>query len=216
VPDAGARIAAERLVAVLRVGSPELVEPTVAALAAGGVGAVELTFTTPRVAQEIARARRRHPELLIGAGTIREGEQARAAAAAGADFLVSPHLDLPLLAECLDTGLTTIPGVLTPSELAAALDGGAQLIKLFPASTAGPAHLRALLGPFPGVRVVPTGGIALPDVGSWLEAGAIAVGIGGELCSPALIEAGRFDELSGRAERFRAAVGPAGRQPAPT
>ena len=192
--------------AVLRVRRAELVEPSVAALAEGGLGAVELTFTTPGMAGELERARARHPELLLGAGTIREAEQARAAAAAGADFLVMPHLDVGLLEACLATGLPTMPGVFTPSEVAAAIDAGADLLKLFPAGSAGPAHLRALLGPFPGVRIVPTGGIGLADLPAWFAAGAFAVGVGGELCSTELIDAARFDELAKNAGRFRAAA----------
>ena len=201
--DALARLGQARLVAVLRVPRPELVEPAVDALVAGGLTAVELTFTTPGVAAELDAARRRHPDILLGAGTIRSHEEAAAAADAGADFLVMPHLDRDLLGACLATGLPSMPGVFTASELAAALGAGAEVVKLFPAGTGGPAHMRALLGPFPGVPVVPTGGIGLDDVSTWLAAGALAVGVGGELCSTELIEAGRFDELGQRAREFR-------------
>jgi 2-dehydro-3-deoxyphosphogluconate aldolase / (4S)-4-hydroxy-2-oxoglutarate aldolase len=206
VVDAVARMGEHRLVAVVRVRRPELLEPTVDALVEGGVEAVELTFTTPGLEPELTRTRERHPGMLLGAGTIRDPEQARTAAAAGADFLVTPHLERGLLDACLATGVPTLPGVFTPSEVAAALGAGAQLVKLFPAATAGPAHLRALLGPFPGLRVVPTGGIGLGDMRAWLEAGAHAVGVGGELCSTELIEAGRFDELALGARRFREAL----------
>jgi 2-dehydro-3-deoxyphosphogluconate aldolase/(4S)-4-hydroxy-2-oxoglutarate aldolase len=206
MPDALTRLRDARLVAVLRVPSAELVEPSVDALVAGGIGAVELTFTTPGVAAELGAARRRHPEVLFGAGTIRAPVEAAAAAEAGADFLVMPHFDRDLLDACLATGLPSMPGVFTASELAAALAAGAGVVKLFPAGTGGTAHLRALRGPFPGVPVVPTGGIGLADVPEWLEAGALAVGVGGELCSTQLIGAGRFDELSQRARDFRAAA----------
>ncbi len=204
--DVRSRLGAARVVAVLRVASADLVEPAMDALVEGGIGAVELTFTTPGVAVELDVARRRHPEILLGAGTIRRPEEAAAAAGAGADFLVMPHLDRDLLAACLATGLPAMPGVFTASELAAALDAGAQVVKLFPAGTAGPAHMRALLGPFPGVPIVPTGGIGLEDVVTWLRAGALAVGVGGELCSTDLIGAGRFDELTRRARSFSEAV----------
>jgi 2-dehydro-3-deoxyphosphogluconate aldolase / (4S)-4-hydroxy-2-oxoglutarate aldolase len=197
------RLGQARLVGVLRVPAPALVQPAVDALVAGGIDAVELTFTTPGAAAELAAARRRHPEILLGAGTIRRPEEAAGAADAGADFLVMPHLDRELLGACLATGLPSLPGVFTASELGAALAAGAEVVKLFPAGTGGPGHLRALLGPFPGVPVVPTGGIGLDDVGTWLAAGALAVGVGGELCSTELIEAGRFEELSSRAQAFR-------------
>ena len=204
--EAAARLAAERLVAVLRVDDLKHVEPAVAALAAGGLGAVELTFTTPGVTAELERTRAAHPKLLLGAGTIRTAQQARAAADAGADFLVMPHLDSRLLEACLETGVPAIPGVLTPSELVAAMEAGAELFKLFPAGTVGPGYLRSLFGPFPGVRIVPTGGIGLADVPVWLDAGAVALGVGGELCSQALIDAERFDQLTSRARDFRAAA----------
>jgi 2-dehydro-3-deoxyphosphogluconate aldolase / (4S)-4-hydroxy-2-oxoglutarate aldolase len=202
--DALVRLGQARLVAVLRVSEPELVEPAVDALVAGGLTAVELTFTTPGVAAELDAARRRYPDILLGAGTIRSPGEAAAAADAGADFLVMPHFDRDLLGACLATGLPSMPGVFTASELGAALGAGAEIVKLFPASTAGPAHMRALFGPFPGVPVVPTGGIGLEDVAAWLDAGALAVGVGGELCSTRLIDAGHFDELAQRARDFRA------------
>jgi 2-dehydro-3-deoxyphosphogluconate aldolase / (4S)-4-hydroxy-2-oxoglutarate aldolase len=178
----------------------------VAALVEGGLGAVELTFTTQGVERELERIRGRYSNLLLGAGTIRDAGQARTAAAAGAEFLVTPHLDRRLLEACLETGLPTMPGVFTPSELAAAADAGAEMFKLFPAGTAGPAHLKALRGPFPRARIVPTGGIGLAQVPAWLEAGAFAVGVGGELCPRALIEAGNFAELTERARSFRAVL----------
>ncbi len=201
--DTLSRLGQARLIAVLRVPAPALVQPAVDALVAGGIDAVELTFTTPGAAAELAAVRRRHPDMLLGAGTIRRPDEAAAAADAGADFLVMPHLDRELLGACFATGLPCMPGVFTASELGAALGAGAEVVKLFPAGTGGPGHMRALLGPFPGVPVVPTGGIGLDDVGTWLAAGALAVGVGGELCSTELIEAARFVELSSRARAFR-------------
>ena len=193
--EARARLGRDRLVAVLRVARADLAEPAVDALVEGGIDAVELTFTTPGLPGALAAARRRHPEILLGAGTLRHPED-------GADFLVMPHFDTELLRVCRATGLLSMPGVFTASELAAALDAGAEVVKLFPAATGGIAHMRALLGPFPGVPLVPTGGIGRDDVASWLDAGALAVGVGGELCSTELIEAGRFDELAERAHTF--------------
>jgi 2-dehydro-3-deoxyphosphogluconate aldolase/(4S)-4-hydroxy-2-oxoglutarate aldolase len=204
--DALARLGDARLIAVLRVDAAELVEPAVDALVAGGIGAVELTFTTPGVAAALAATRRRHPDVLLGAGTIRRPDEVAVASEAGADFLVMPHLDRELLVECLGTGLPSMPGIFTASELAAALGAGAEVVKLFPAGSAGPAHMRALRGPFPGVQIVPTGGIGLDDVARWLAAGALAVGVGGELCSRELIDAGRFEELSARARDFSEAA----------
>jgi 2-dehydro-3-deoxyphosphogluconate aldolase/(4S)-4-hydroxy-2-oxoglutarate aldolase len=206
VTDVLGRLAQARVAAVLRVERAEQVAPAVAALAAGGIAAIELTFTTPGVEPELRRARDAHPSLLLGAGTIRTPAEARAAADAGADFLVTPHLSPELLEACLATGALTLPGVLTPSEVAAALDAGADAVKLFPAGPLGTAHLRALFGPFPGLRAVPTGGIGRDDMRAWLDAGALAVGVGGELCPRELIDAGRFDELSKLASSFAEAL----------
>jgi 2-dehydro-3-deoxyphosphogluconate aldolase/(4S)-4-hydroxy-2-oxoglutarate aldolase len=205
--DFATRLAECRLAAVLRIPRAELVEPAVAALVSGGVEVVELTFTTPGVEAALARVRERHPGVLLGAGTIRDEGQARRAAAAGADFLVMPHLEARLLETCRATGLPALPGVLTPSEVALALAQGAGVLKLFPAGPVGPGHLKALRGPFPDIRVVPTGGIGLEDIPAWMEAGALAVGVGGELCPRALVEEQRFGELTERARRFVAAAG---------
>ena len=204
--DALDRLAAARLAAVVRVDRAAQVAATVEALVAGGIAVVELTFTTPGVEAELRRAKQAHPEVLLGAGTIRTADEARRATDAGADFLVTPHLHPDLLDACLATGRLVLPGVLTPSEVAAALEGGAGAVKLFPAGTVGTAHMRALFGPFPGLRVVPTGGIGLDDVCDWLDAGALAVGVGGELCPRPLIEAGGFEDLRDNAASFMAAV----------
>ncbi|SRR5579883_207287 len=201
------RIRAAGLIAVIRASRPDEAVRVAGALLAGGIPAVELTFSTPGAAEALAEVRRRYgEEVLIGAGTIREPAQVEAAVRAGAAFLVTAHLRLDLLAAMLQTGLPVAPGVFTPSEVAQALDAGAQAVKLFPASTGGPRHLRALLGPFPGLRVIPTGGIGIDDLGGWFAAGALAVGIGSELAPRELVSTGRWDEITRLAERFAAAA----------
>lgn len=181
----------------MRAGDAAEAVEIAAALAEGGLRAIELTFTTPDAADAIAEARRLlDPDLLLGAGTITESEQAAAAVEAGADFLVSPHLDPVLLEAMLASGLLVLPGVLTPSEVAAALRAGASAVKLFPASSAGVAHMRALFGPFPGLQVVPTGGIGIDAARAWLDAGAVAVGLGGELIPRALRDARAWDAVA--------------------
>ena len=115
---------------------------------------------------------------------------------------MTPHLDGGLLAEMLATGRLVLPGVFTPSEVAAALGAGAEVVKLFPAATGGLAHFKALMSPFPELRVVPTGGIGPADVRPWLDAGAVAVGAGGELCPPALVRAADWDGVRDAARAF--------------
>jgi 2-dehydro-3-deoxyphosphogluconate aldolase/(4S)-4-hydroxy-2-oxoglutarate aldolase len=176
------RLRDARVAAVIRADDAESAVAVAEALVEGGLTAVELTYTTPGAGDAIARARSRFGgDVLVGAGTLTTREQVAEATAAGADFLVAPHLDLGLLETMLASGVLALPGVLTPSEVASALAHGAAAVKLFPASSGGTPHLRALFGPFPGVKVVPTGGIDLADVRAWLEAGAWAVGVGGKL-----------------------------------
>jgi 2-dehydro-3-deoxyphosphogluconate aldolase/(4S)-4-hydroxy-2-oxoglutarate aldolase len=176
------RLRDARVAAVIRADDAESAVAVAEALVEGGLTAVELTYTTPGAGDAIARARSRlGGDVLVGAGTLTTREQVAEATAAGADFLVAPHLDLGLLETMLASGVLALPGVLTPSEVASALAHGAAAVKLFPASSGGTPHLRALFGPFPGVKVVPTGGIDLADVRAWLEAGAWAVGVGGKL-----------------------------------
>lgn len=197
------RLREAEAIAVVRARDGDEALQIVDALARGGLRAIELTFTTPGVAEAIAEARRRlDPGTLVGAGTITDNAQAEAAAAAGADFLVSPHLDEALLRGMLATGLLCVPGVLSPSEVAGALRCGAIVVKLFPAATVGVEHLRALLGPFPGLQVVPTGGITAATARSWLDAGAAAVGLGGELLPKALRDAGAWDDIGDNAARL--------------
>ncbi len=200
------RLRQAAVIAVLRTPDAGSAVRAARALADGGVRAIELTFTTPGAEDAVRRARAElGDEVLVGAGTIRDRAQLEAALAAGAEFLVTPHLDLVLLAAMVATGRLVLPGTLTPSEVAAALDGGAEAVKLFPASAVGPSYIKALRGPFPDVQVVPTGGIGADDVRTWLDAGALAVGAGGDLCPAALVAEGRWDELTATAERYLAA-----------
>jgi 2-dehydro-3-deoxyphosphogluconate aldolase/(4S)-4-hydroxy-2-oxoglutarate aldolase len=201
------RLRAARAVAVVRAGSGDEALRIADALDAAGLGAIELTFTTPGVAEALAEARRRFPRLLLGAGTITTTGQLDAALDAGADFLVSPHLDPVLHGAAIASGRLVLPGVLTPSEVAVALDLGAVAVKLFPASTVGIGHLKALFGPFPGLQVMPTGGITPAAARDWLAAGAFAVGLGGELLPRPLREAGDWEGITRNAAELLAGLG---------
>lgn len=207
VPDAIARVRAARVIAVVRAESAKEAVGAAMALAAAGLQAIELTFTTPDVEAALAEAHHRlGGSALLGAGTITTSEQIERATAAGADFLVTPHLDQALLGSMLGTGLLSVPGVLTPSEVATASKAGASVVKLFPASTVGVGHLRALFGPFPGLQVIPTGGISPSAVDDWLSAGALAVGIGREMLPEALVREGAWDEVTRHASEMLAGL----------
>lgn len=170
-----------RIVAVLR-------EPSISALLHRanevinlGIRAIEVTTSTPDWHRAVGELRQSDPALLIGVGTVRNAAEVNAAATSGADFLVSPGGSPQLVNAMVGTGLLAIPGCLTPSEMLAAVDAGAHVVKVFPASSIGLSGLRALRGPFAGLRVMATGGIEVGDIGAWLEAGAAIVGIGGGL-----------------------------------
>jgi 2-dehydro-3-deoxyphosphogluconate aldolase/(4S)-4-hydroxy-2-oxoglutarate aldolase len=201
-------LADARVIAVLRVSEAGRTGPAISALLDGGVRAVEVTWTSAEPAGELAAARAEHgDELLLGAGTLRTPGDVDAALEAGADFLVSPHFRADLYERMRGSGKLALPGVLTPTEVAAAMDAGADAVKLFPCSLGGVGYMKALLGPFPDLKVVPTGGVNAGNVAEWLTAGALAVGAAGELCPPAAIADGRWDELRQAARAFMRAAG---------
>jgi 2-dehydro-3-deoxyphosphogluconate aldolase / (4S)-4-hydroxy-2-oxoglutarate aldolase len=206
-----AELAARGVVAVLRAGSAERAIAAARALAAGGVTAVEITFSVPDAPGAIAKLAA-DESLLVGAGTVLTPDQAEAAVGAGARFLVSPGLDERVLDVAGRLGVPALPGVFTPTEVARAARR-CSLMKLFPASLGGPALLAALRGPFPDLAFVPTGGVSASTVGDWLAAGATAVGASGDLCPPEAIEAGDTGLLRERAERYTAAFAAAAPPP---
>lgn len=195
------------VVAVVRTESAEDALGAVRAVLAGGVRAVEITFTVPGAEHIIARL---HGELggdlLLGAGTVTTREQAQAALAAGAEFLVSPALDPELVSWTLAQGRPFYPGVFTPSEILAARQLGVEVFKIFPASRLGPAYLRDLQGPFPGIKLMPTGGIDAANAADYLKAGAFALGVGGKLVDRAAIRAGDWEALTRTARELMAVV----------
>lgn len=179
------RIRAHRLVVVLRRIQPrDALLALVDELAEAGARIFEVTLDVAGADDDLA-ALRAHlaacDGALVGAGTVRRREQLAAAVAAGADFVVAPLLDLELVAESVERGIVCIPGALTPTEIASAWTAGATFVKLFPASAVGPAFVRELRGPMPEVELIPTGGIGPDDAMAFLEAGAVAVGLGGGL-----------------------------------
>jgi 2-dehydro-3-deoxyphosphogluconate aldolase / (4S)-4-hydroxy-2-oxoglutarate aldolase len=175
------------LLAVVRGESRAGALEVVGALIEGGVLGIEITLTTPEATQVIRDLDEEYGDrILLGAGTVTTHEQVEQSAEAGATFLVSPGCDPNLLPAMLETGLLVVPGTLTPSEVMLARGLGAQAVKLFPGSLGGPAYLKALLGPFPGVPFVPTGGVSLGNIVDWFAAGAFAVGAGGTLAPSSL------------------------------
>ena len=171
-----------RVVAVLRGQDPDRVVRAVGALHDAGVTCVEVTFTTPRATEAIARLRELLPvSAAPGAGTVLDAGQAREAIAAGATFLVSPAPCPDVVEAGVAAGVPVLPGAMTPGEVLGAWRSGASAVKVFPAASVGPGHIRDLRAPLPHIPLIPTGGIGIADASIYLEAGAIAVGLGSSL-----------------------------------
>ncbi|PTX58501.1 2-dehydro-3-deoxyphosphogluconate aldolase/(4S)-4-hydroxy-2-oxoglutarate aldolase [Melghirimyces profundicolus] len=194
----------ERVVAVIRGETPEQAEAAAAACYRGGIRTLEVTFTVPEAERVIGNLRRRFPEALIGAGTVLDAETARMAISAGASFVVSPHPEETLARMCHRYQVPYLPGCMTVKEMVGALEWGCSILKLFPGNAFGPAFLRSLKGPLPQAEFMPTGGVNVENVTDWLQSGAVAVGIGGELIRPA--ENGDFEEVERRARELMARV----------
>jgi 2-dehydro-3-deoxyphosphogluconate aldolase / (4S)-4-hydroxy-2-oxoglutarate aldolase len=176
-----AAIADARCIGILRSGSAAAAASAGRALVEGGITVVEVAFTTPGAPAAIAELGAACPDALVGAGTVLDAAAAFAAVQAGARFLVSPLVSEDVLRAGHRYGVAVIPGAATPTEINAAMELGADAVKLFPAGSLGVGYLRAVAAAMPQVPFVPTGGITAQDAPQWLAAGAIAVGVGGDL-----------------------------------
>ena len=171
-----------RVMAILRSADASALPAVAQALAAGGVTCLEVTLTTTGALDALTRIRAAlAPDVAVGAGTVITGDQARDALAAGAEFLVAPVVDTAVIRHAADRGIPCYPGAWTPTEVCQAWQAGAAAVKLFPASTGGPAHLRQLRAPLPDIPLVAVGGVGLDEARDYLDAGACAVGIGSPL-----------------------------------
>ena len=201
-------LVANLIVAVIRAPDRTSAVRSVEALVAGGVRDIEITYSTPEAAEVMAELDRRYGgDIVLGAGTIRQPAQAREAAEAGARFLVSPGTTASLASSMVQTGTLLLFGALTPSDIMNATELGASVIKIFPASLGGPAYLRSLRGPFPDVPFCPTGGVNPTTIPEWLDAGALLLGAGSELCSVSDLAAGRWNTVTDNARTFIKAAG---------
>lgn len=190
-------------VAVLRMSDGARGARVIDAICAGGIRAVEVTVTVPGAIDLIADAARRlGDDLLLGVGSVLDAETARRAVDAGARYVVSPVLDPAVVAEAHRLDVPALPGAFTPTEALAAHRAGADIVKIFPAEVVGMGFLKGVLAPMPFLRLMPTGGVTPENVGDWLRAGAVAVGVGSALLDPALIAADRYAALTERARRM--------------
>ncbi len=176
------------VIAVARLPAAAGLRAAARALAAGGVGAVEITLTTPGAIEAIGElASDRDLACVVGAGTVLDESAACEVIDAGARFVVSPTLTPAVIRVCRDRDIPCMPGAFTPTEIVEAWRAGAPLVKLFPAAPVGPGYLRDLLAPLPFLRLVPSGGVSLENVGDWIRAGAVAVSVGSALLPAALV-----------------------------
>jgi 2-dehydro-3-deoxyphosphogluconate aldolase/(4S)-4-hydroxy-2-oxoglutarate aldolase len=195
------------IVAVIRLKDPARVRGVVDALAAGGVRALEVTMTVPRAVDLIRELAPTMPDgFLLGAGTVTDAATARAVIDAGAAFIVGPVFRPDVIAACHDRDVPAIPGCFSPTEILAAHEAGADLVKVFPATALGPAFIRDVRAPLPQVKLVPTGGVTIENAGEWIRAGAAAVGVGSALLDSKAIDSGRFEVITANAQRVVANV----------
>lgn len=195
------------IVAVIRLKDPARVRGVVDALAAGGVRALEVTMTVPRAVDLIRELAPTMPDgFLLGAGTVTDAATARAVIDAGAEFIVGPVFRPDVIAACHDRDVPAIPGCFSPTEILAAHEAGADLVKVFPATALGPTFIRDVRAPLPQVKLMPTGGVTIENAGEWIRAGAAAVGVGSALLDNNAIESGRFEVITANAQRVVANV----------
>jgi 2-dehydro-3-deoxyphosphogluconate aldolase/(4S)-4-hydroxy-2-oxoglutarate aldolase len=191
------------VVAVIRMKDPERLSKVVMAIREGGVKCIEITMTVPGAVEIIAgMVKSAPPDVLVGAGTVTDRGTANDVIAAGAKFVVSPVFRPDVVSATKAAGAVAVPGCYTPTEILAAWEAGADIVKVFPATSLGPKYFKDVAGPFPHIRLMPTGGVTIDNVGEWVKAGAVAVGIGGDLLDKKAIEEGRYEVLTEKAARM--------------
>lgn len=191
------------VIAIMRAQSSDQLITAVDAIKKGGVKAIEVTMTTPGALSVIAEAKERYgSDVIFGAGSVLDPETGLAAILAGADFIVSPTLNLELIELCNRYSIPTVPGCYSPTEVLTGWEAGADFIKLFPASVGGPDLVKAILAPLPQVRIIPVGGVNLDTAAEFIRKGAAALGVGSSLVNQKLLDAGDMDELTHRAVAF--------------
>lgn len=201
------RVLSGGLVAVVRAPDATHLVDVIAALAEGGVCVAEVTFTVPNALDVLKAAKARLGDrVLLGAGTVLDPETARAALLAGAEFIVSPTLNLDVIRLCKRYDKLVFPGAFTPTEILSAWEAGADIVKVFPADVLGSAYFKAMRGPLPQIRLMPTGGVDLNTAGEFLRAGACCLGVGSQMVDPKAVIREDYEYLRGLAWQFTQAV----------
>ena len=195
------------IVAIVRGTGIDSLLKVAESLKEGGVRVIEVTLNTPGAIEMIGELVKKYGnEMLIGAGTVLDPETARLVILAGAKFVLGPTLNLEVSKLCKRYNTVYVPGVFTPTEIMTAWEAGAHVVKIFPAGSVGPRYIKELRGPLPQVEMMPVGGVTLDNAAEFIRAGAVALGIGGELVDRNAVDAGRFDLLTEKARQFIAVV----------
>ncbi len=195
------------IVAVVRSPDSQQLVEVARALADGGVSVIEITMSVPNALDVLRQVRQALGDrVLLGAGTVLDPETARAVLLAGAEYIVAPTSNLDVIRLCQRYDKLVMPGAFTPTEILAAWEAGADIVKVFPADVVGPAFIKALRGPLPQVRLMPTGGVDLNTAAAFLKAGACCLGIGGQLVEPRAVAERNFDRIRDLARQYVAIV----------
>jgi 2-dehydro-3-deoxyphosphogluconate aldolase/(4S)-4-hydroxy-2-oxoglutarate aldolase len=195
------------IVAVVRSPDSQQLVEVARALADGGVTVVEITMSVPGALDVLRQVRHALGDrLLLGAGTVLDPETARAVLLAGAEYIVAPTVNLDVIRLCQRYDKLVMPGAFTPTEILTAWEAGADIVKVFPADVVGPAFFKALRGPLPQVRLMPTGGVDLRTAAAFLQAGACCLGVGGQLVEPKAVAERNFDRIRELARQYVAVV----------
>ncbi len=195
------------IIPVVRVESPEDAEKTADVLAEAGIKAIEITMTVSKAEKVIEKLKEKFSDILIGAGTVLNKEQAENVIKAGADFVVSPCFLQEVVKYCNEQDILVAPGTATPTEIITAYNYGADFIKVFPASTlGGPKYIKAVKSVYPHIDIMPTGGVNASTAGEFLKAGASFLGVGSEIVNSELVKNNRFQEIKIRAEKILNAI----------
>lgn len=196
------------IVAIIRADSGQDLVQTVKAVASGGVRCIEMTMTTPGALQalELASKELATEDVLLGVGSVLDEETCRLAILAGAQYIVSPVVSLPVIRMAHRYGKPVLPGAYTPTEIFHAWENGADLVKVFPSEIGGAAYIKAVKGPLPQIPLVATGGVSADNLKDFVAAGASGVGVGGNLVSKKLLAARDFEGIAANARAFAGAV----------
>ena len=200
------RLLEAQLLGIIRVDGTEGLIRAIQALQEGGILCVEITMTTPGALRVIEQASSNLRSVLMGAGSVLDASTARQAILAGAEFLVTPTVEMDVIEMAHRYGKVAIIGAMTPTEILTAWEAGADMVKVFPADVLGPGYLKAVHGPLPQIRLVPTGGVTAETAGDFIRAGAAMVCAGGWLVDKKAVAEGRYEVLTERARQLVEAV----------